>query len=126
MSQILPIVTDLLANDKRGTLLIQQPEVHLHPRAQAAFGKLIFEAQRAGQMLVIETHSDFIINRYRIEQSKQVVQSECTIFFFETDPKTFVNVSHEISVTNVGNLNGAPDSYRNFFISEEIDAFEYL
>jgi len=69
VSQIAPIVAEIFANITglfdNTLFLIQQPELHLHPRAQAAFGEFINNAAIFGTRFVIETHSDFLIDRYR-------------------------------------------------------------
>ena len=47
--------------------LLQQPEVHLHPQAQAALGTLFCQVAAGGRQLIIETHSDYIIDRVRMD-----------------------------------------------------------
>ncbi len=65
VSQILPILTELLLPGISRIALLQQPEVHLHPSAQAALGSLFCEIAGQGRQLVVETHSDHLINRIR-------------------------------------------------------------
>ncbi|MGC8476035.1 MAG: AAA family ATPase, partial [Acetobacteraceae bacterium] len=63
VSQILPIVYQLSDPDTYGAYLLQQPEVHLHPRAQAALGSLIVQAVARAKRrpyVLIETHSDYL------------------------------------------------------------------
>ena len=58
----------MLTRDKGSWFAIQQPEVHLHPRAQAAIGELLFDmAEARHQKYLVETHSDFTIDRFRIQ-----------------------------------------------------------
>lgn len=65
ISQSIPLIVQLLTT-KNSIFSIQQPEVHLHPRAQAAFGELIFENVLSNHNnFIIETHSDYTINRFR-------------------------------------------------------------
>ena len=47
--------------------LLQQPEVHLHPSAQAALGSLFCQVAAAGKQLIVETHSDHVIDRIRMD-----------------------------------------------------------
>ena len=68
VSQVLPVITELLRADAPSTFLLQQPEVHLHPSAQAALGSLFCEVAGAKErLLVVETHSDHLLNRIRMD-----------------------------------------------------------
>ena len=47
--------------------LLQQPEVHLHPSAQAALGTLFCQVAKPERQLVVETHSDHLLDRVRMD-----------------------------------------------------------
>jgi len=120
VSQALPIIVQSLIVSSEQTLLLQQPEVHLHPRAQAALGSF-FSAlvKHADKRFVIETHSDFILDRIRQEVAKGTISPEqLEIIYCEIiDRKTKI---HSINVDSNGNLENVPQGYRNFFMSEQI------
>ena len=64
VSQVLPLLVDLLDPSGASLFLVQQPEVHLHPSAQAELGKPVLHDCRVRQcQLIVETHSDYIIDR---------------------------------------------------------------
>lgn len=126
LGQILPIVTDLLSSFGDCTFLIQQPELHLHPRAQAALGSLLHSVNKAGHFVVVETHSDFLIDRLRLTQAKSVDKVEAQILFFEKPENAPRPVFTQIAINPAGHLDGAPDSYRQFFVNESIDVYENL
>ena len=63
ISQVLPIVVAIVTLPKQSTLLIEQPEVHLHPRMQMALADLFVAAALSGKNVVVETHSEHMINR---------------------------------------------------------------
>jgi len=68
VSQALPILVDCLRAPDKSTFLLQQPEVHLHPRAQAELGSLFGAlTQTKKQRFVIETHSDHLVDRIRMD-----------------------------------------------------------
>lgn len=121
VSQSLPVLVELLAREEGSWFAIQQPEVHLHPRAQAALGDVFFEmARKEKKRFLVETHSDFTIDRFRMnfrktEGNKPVSQ----VLFFERKNKG--NHITALSINSDGNLPlNQPDSYRQFFIKEEM------
>jgi hypothetical protein len=67
LSQVMPIILDLYTQDD---ILVSQPELHLHPRAQFELGKELFNTlfSTSNRQYFIETHSDFIIDAAREEQ----------------------------------------------------------
>lgn len=120
VSQSLPIMVDTWSTDRDGWLLIQQPEVHLHPRAQAALGSLFAEEVASGnKTLVVETHSDYLIDRIRTAVASGVIPaSSVQIVFFERSE--FDAKIWPISLDDDGNILDAPDCYRQFFLEEEL------
>ncbi|MXZ04859.1 MAG: DUF3696 domain-containing protein [Rhodothermaceae bacterium] len=65
LTQILPIVVAAISAQKGDLLLIENPEVHLHPAGQAQMGMFLAEVAAAGIQVVIESHSDHILNGIR-------------------------------------------------------------
>ena len=122
VSQILPLAAELLRDDSPRTLLVQQPEVHLHPSAQAALGTLLCEVVADGRRtrrLIVETHSDFIIDRVRMaarDGTGDLRPEDVSIVYFERD-RHGVTI-HNLRVDDRGSLLGAPSSYRQFFLKE--------
>lgn len=120
VSQALPLVFDILRAPNNQSFLLQQPEVHLHPRAQAAFGSLLLQlAKSTGKQFVVETHSDHIVDRVRMDvrDHKGLSPDDVVILYFEREG-TEVKI-HPIRVDKQGNLIGVPPGYRRFFLEEE-------
>ena len=65
LTQVLPIVVASLSATENDLLLIENPEVHLHPAGQAAMGEFLSEVAAAGVQVVLETHSDHVLNGIR-------------------------------------------------------------
>lgn len=126
LGQIMPIVTDLLVAKSGETYLIQQPEVHLHPKAQAAFGNFIHEVGDSGPVIVVETHSDFLIDRFRISRSQKTSKVEAQVLFFEHVSEKKSQKFSSIVIEEDGSLRNPPSSYRSFFVNEAISVFEAL
>lgn len=126
LGQIIPIVTDLLTASGRQTFLIQQPEVHLHPRAQAAFGELLHSVAKEGLTLLVETHSDYLIDRFRISQSVSESKANAQILFFDKSPTADRPSFAAVKILDNGLLDRPPLGYREFFVKESISVFEHL
>ena len=119
VSQVLPIVVDCLNAPERAMILLQQPEVHLHPKAQAALGTFLGDfAKATDRHLLIETHSDYLIDRIRLAvKQRRLSSADISILFFEKDGET-TRIS-EISLDKSGMPKSPPASYRRFFFDEE-------
>lgn len=65
VSQLLPVLVMGLKNPSNGWLLLEQPEIHLHPRLQGELAEFLLCAARTGKTIIVETHSDHLINRLR-------------------------------------------------------------
>ncbi len=63
ISQILPIILICLESKRGDTIIIDHPEIHLHPNAQALLADYFLELIKYGRRLIVETHSQYFINR---------------------------------------------------------------
>lgn len=118
VSQVLPILIELLRQNAPSIFLLQQPEVHLHPSSQAALGSLFCDVTDSRQ-LVIETHSQYLVNRIRMDVRDGVSKIEpedVSILYFEhqgLDVKI-----HSLRIDKEGNVLNAPPSYGKFYLDE--------
>lgn len=123
ISQVLPILTEILYASEGSSFLIQQPEVHLHPRSQAYFGEFVFnQLVEQKKKFVIETHSDYLIDRFRLQVRKKngQVYKKTNILFFETDGVK--NKVTKIAIDKNGDYVGEqPQKFREFFLKEEME-----
>ena len=116
-SQIVPIITMILLSKKGDVLLIENPEVHLHPKLQANLAELFIYATKYGRKLIIETHSEHIINRTRLlikqEESFKDLNNQINIYFFEKifeNNNTFIK-NEEITIDKSGKLSNWPKDF---------------
>ena len=122
VSQLLPILVRMIAEKKHKKIprfLVQQPEVHLHPKAQAELASLLvkFAEDGKGQNYLIETHSDYIVNRIAVEiRCKRISPDNVSLVYHE--PKNGNIQIHNIEFDEQGNLTNAPKGYRKFFMKE--------
>lgn len=118
VSQGLPVVVEAFVRPPGSLFAIQQPEVHLHPRAQASIGEMIFSlAATESKRFVVETHSDFTIDRFRISQRESIHKVASQVLFFER--REGRNVVYPIGIDRDGELSKEqPQRYRDFFLKE--------
>jgi hypothetical protein len=119
VSQILPLIVDAQRASPNTLLLLQQPEVHLHPKAQAALGSMIKDwVSKSGKTVVVETHSDYLVDRLRLEVKRaHLKESDVKIFFLEK--KGNKTKLHVLEIDAQGNVLNTPDGYRDFFLREQ-------
>ena len=122
VSQALPVIVEMFVQPKNTKFAIQQPEVHLHPRAQAALGDVIFKlAVEENKQFYIETHSDYTIDRFRLNyrNKKEAVNIKSQILFFWRDSEG--NHVVPIKIQENGEYpEDQPKEFREFFIHEEM------
>ena len=119
VSQALPLITELLRDDAPPMFLLQQPEVHLHPSAQTALGSLFCQIANPERQLVVETHSDHLLDRVRMDirdGHSPLKPEDVSILFFERGALD-VHI-HSLRLDAMGNVLDGPDSYRRFFMEE--------
>ncbi len=120
VSQILPVVTELVRSQGAGIHLLQQPEAHLHPSAQAALGCFLCRIASSTHQVIVETHSDYLLDRVRMDvrdgEDGALRPEDVAILFFER--RNLAVRIHSIGIDAEGNIVGAPDGYRQFFMEE--------
>ena len=119
VSQVLPIVTELLREDAPPLFLLQQPEVHLHPSAQAALGSLFCRIADWRRQIIVETHSDHLLDRVRMDVrdgAGALKPEDVSILYFERQGLS-VRI-HSLRIDQEGNVLDAPPGYRRFFMDE--------
>ena len=113
---VLPLLHAIASAPKEATLLLQQPETHLHPRAQAALVRVV--AQR-GHRLLVETHSDHIPDWFRIAvMYGDIDPHDLGIVYFDRIDDGASTILHDIRVDDRANLIDTPLGFRQFFLDE--------
>lgn len=120
VSQVLPILVDILRGQPTQMFLLQQPEVHLHPRAQAELATLLSSLVTLQEKhFVVETHSDHLVDRLRMDvrDKRNLKADQVLILYFERQGGQ-VQI-HPIEIDEQGNLVNVPPGYRSFFLEED-------
>lgn len=120
VSQVLPLIVDAQRASSQTTLLLQQPEVHLHPKAQAALGSMIKDwVSKSKKTVVVETHSDYLVDRLRLEVKRgNLKPSDVQIYFLEKSGTQ--TKRHALEIDAQGNVLNTPQGYRDFFLREQM------
>ena len=82
LTQVLPIIVAALSAKKHDLLLIENPEVHLHPAGQALMGQFLATVANAGVQVIIETHSDHVLNGIRRAVKSNIITPEQVALHF--------------------------------------------
>lgn len=113
---VLPLARAFYEQPSDAVLLLQQPEVHLHPEAQANLAQYMGQSE---QGFVIETHSDHFLDRFRICVMRGELEPEdLSVLYFEPLDVGNKTIIHSIAVDESANLLNLPTGFRDFFNRE--------
>ena len=129
VSQILPVLALCLMADKGSLTMLEQPELHLHPRLQQKLGTFFAAMVRCGKKLLIETHSEYILTRIRREVAvKNLDKAALNLVFvsqsFASESKRKVSKYEAVSVLDSGLVAKWPDEYFDFTAEDKMEIFE--
>jgi predicted ATPase len=114
VSQVLPIVVMSLISDRGATLLFEQPELHLHPKVQSLLGDFFLAVIKTGRQCIIETHSEYLINRLRLRTAESPwdvpLHDQLMLYFVERHGET-----SEFRSVRINEYGAIPDWPRGFF-----------
>ena len=80
----LSVIVALLSSAKGDLVLLENPEAHLHPKGQVQMGKLIALAAKSGVQVIVETHSDHILNSVRLSvHTGTLLPEDISLNYFE-------------------------------------------
>lgn len=114
LTYVLPIVTGLLASKPGDLLILENPESHLHPSGQSVVAKMISIASENNVQIIIETHSDHIINGVRGSVKNEKIKSENVLIYFLsrdlTSSEHCVDIE-KIEIDKKGRIDSWPEGF---------------
>ncbi len=112
VSQVLPILVMGLLAPSNTLLLVEQPELHLHPSVQARLGDFFMGLAKCDKQCLIETHSENLVSqlRYHIVQAGGQENSDCLIYFVDQDKQGAARFN-PIEISPQGNILNWPDGF---------------
>ncbi|MDD2970868.1 MAG: DUF3696 domain-containing protein [Lachnospiraceae bacterium] len=100
LTYVLPVIITLVSANVGDVIILENPEAHIHPRGQRILGELISRAGASGAQIIVETHSDHILNGVRLSvKNNQIKKQNVGLFYFYKD---------------------AEDNYRHKYVSPHI------
>ncbi len=119
ISYTLPVVTALLSAKPGALIIIENPEAHIHPNGQAQLALLIAKVAKRGVQVIIETHSDHIINGALVATVKKEISAEqLSVYYFDRDETNHTTIANKLEVTEGGHIRRPP---KGFFDQIDID-----
>ncbi len=122
LTQVLPIIIAALSASKEDILLIENPEVHLHPAGQALMGQFLADVARAKVQVILETHSDHVLNGIRRSvRAGRLTAEQVAIHFFRprsTEPGQRSTEAAQVFspvLDNSGNIDTWPEGFFDQF-----------
>ena len=111
-SQVLPILTTGLVTERGGTLIVEQPELHLNPALQVRLAEFFVGMLRCGKQVIIETHSEHIVNAIRtlVAEADDALEQKCKIHFF-TAEKDEGPRCEELAISEDGTIANWPKEF---------------
>ena len=108
----LPIIVACLSTSEGGLILLENPEAHIHPQGQVALGRLMSLTAATGVQVIVETHSDHILNGIRVAVKEGVLRpDQATVHFFKRDHDTGTAEVDTPRINPQGRLSFWPDGF---------------
>lgn len=112
VSQVLPVILMFLLSDEDDVMILEQPELHLHPMVQSRLCDLFIAMANSNRQCIIETHSEYLINRLRLRIAQENTDNitKNTSIFFITKDEGYSNFTH-VDVNKYGNVIDWPKDF---------------
>ena len=111
ISQVLPVLTVAFFAPSGSTVMLEEPEIHLHPLAQSLLAELFTEVSRTRQIqFIVETHSEHLFRRMQTLIARQTVEPRhCAMYFVERDQEG--SHLHFLELDDYGRVQNWPDRF---------------
>lgn len=126
VSQVLPVVVLCLLAESGSVILLEQPELHLHPGLQQRLADFFIAVAESGRQLIVETHSEYFVSRLRrrvVEDTDDELLKLVKIVSSERDRETGETTYRDIDLTQYGEIQDWP---KGFFDQAAVDEREII
>lgn len=122
VSQVLPVVTLLQYVPEGSTVILEQPEIHLHPLAQAGLADVIIQAAKHRRVQVIlESHSEHLLLRLQRRIAEEIIPADFVKLYFCDAPRGRSTLT-PLEVDLFGNILNWPDRFMGDAFNEAAEA----
>jgi hypothetical protein len=118
VSQVLPVLVALIVAKPGQLVYIEQPEIHLHPKAQVKLADIICAASSRGVIVVIETHSALLVRSIQTLIAKGEMDNEKAIFHWFTRVKGETKVDSAVP-DHLGRVGAWPEDFSDTELEAE-------
>lgn len=121
ISQVFPIIVEGLRAASGTILICEQPEIHLHPKVQTILAEFFISLARKGVILIIETHSDHLINSFTYNSVRDIsnkIRDYLNIYYFEKEGNKLQ--AKKIYFDQIGNIDEWPKNFLSNEYSEHL------
>jgi hypothetical protein len=119
---VLPVLVAIIEAYPGQLVYIEQPELHLHPRAQWRLAQLLAQAANRGVRLVIETHSSLILRGILTQVAQERISSDKVILhWFERDKDAGLSTVHSKVPDSAGRVGDWPEDFGDVELSSNAD-----
>ena len=122
VSQLLPVLVLCLLANPGSLILLEQPELHLHPGLQQRLTDFLIAMVRSGRQMIVETHSEYMISRIRrriASDNEDILQSRVKVIFAERDRGTGFTTYRDIELSPYGDIEEWPKGFFDQAAEEE-------
>lgn len=121
ISYLISIIITCLGSEEKSVIVIENPEIHLHPKAQSRLCEFLYFISKSGRQLFIETHSDHIFNGIRVGTATGTMEREYITVNFLAMNKQYETQCNPIIFKEYGKIVGTNE---NMDINDLFDQFE--
>lgn len=119
VSYTLPVIVALISAKKGDLIIIENPEAHLHPEGQFELGNLICKVAQRGVQVIVETHSDHIINATQVackifndtDGKEGICKDNVAIHFFGIKTEKYAASSQDVILRSDGTIDYQPTGF---------------
>jgi predicted ATPase len=114
LTYALPILVAVLSARRDALVIVENPEAHLHPQGQAEMGRMLALAAASGIQILVETHSDHVLNGIRVAVKQgELLATDTALHFFTwaREGKQPLHVVHSPRMNNDGRLDSWPAGF---------------
>lgn len=120
---ILPILVACLTAKKGETVIIENPEIHLHPKAQAKLGDFFAWVARSGIQLIIETHCEHLVNKLCYNVFSKTINKKDLVIYYKELSKPFKKINVDEKGRFIDQTGNSISFPANFF---DVSVDDYL